>query len=220
MEDIKIDVVFHTDGTIMPAEEVFNQMDETGRACPKCRHCGVDTMYLEDYDCEKHPEIEHVHSYDALQCEYYDPLSDEELEHRFNIEWPEYRARFNLSFFSDGTKQINDAIRALATAIIEKGYFTWQKLNEVYDTLGPRDYDDWPRKILAIAKLCDGIADDDLNRMTPEERSIAKQNEWACEICAYRYNCPLHPEECILDVERGCEYYLPDDEEIARLKDE
>lgn len=205
MEDIKIDIVFHTDGTIMPAEEVFNQMDETGRACPKCCHCGVDTVYLEDYPCEKHPELSHVHSYDALGCKYYEPLSDEELERRFNTEWPEHRARFNLSFFSDGTKQINDAIRALATAIIEKRYFTWQKLNEVYDSLDPRDYDDWPSKIMAIAKLCEAIPDNDLNRMSPEE--------WSCETCLGRYGCP-RPLDEYLDEEHGCEYYLPDDEEF------
>jgi len=35
------------------------------------------------------------------------------------------------------------------------------------------------------------------------------ETDWGCEICAYRYNCPLHPEEC-LDEEQGCEYYIPD----------
>lgn len=43
--------------------------------------------------------------------------------------------------------------------------------------------------------------------------------EWSCEICAYRYNCP-RPFDEYLDEERGCEYYLPDDEEITRINDE
>jgi hypothetical protein len=55
------------------------------------------------------------------------------------------------------------------------------------------------------------ISNNDLNRMSPEE--------WSCEACLWRYNCP-RPIDDYLDEELGCEYYLPDDEEIARLKDE